>query len=352
MLVALPGHQLSPPRLRHAVWTSLRFELFSITIVLCGVVGLTVADLPQTRAFGLWQLMSLALAAIFPMMGTHTAYFRLVNRYNTLMLAGFLSNLMKLICLGGVSHFAPSVPNMVLAFAVPEFIRCLFLFGAIVFWKRGLDGPLDESKVDLQKIRNAGKWSTLQAICELPVAQLDRVIIGFVLPGQMLGVFAILKRIYALVNLATSPFYSTTIPEFAALANAGDIRGAFALWIKTMKLLAAVTFAAALGCMATSFIWMPLVFPVLQNHLLEFGIVLVSAVVAGTFVTSHSLYWALGKLRQTTVISVTTNLIYLGVLGLMTWQLGLAGAVGAFLVHVLLAASIKIFLLKKVLRGC
>lgn len=348
MLIALPGHQIGADALRAKVWRSLRFELVGIGIVVAGAILLGLLKLPQTAEFDTWQLLLLVLSAIFPVMGTHTAYFRLVNRYNVLMLAGFLASLLKLVCLASVSHFAPSVLNMVLAFTVPEFIRCAVLFAAILRWKNGVDGALEESAIDPAKIRQAGRWSTLQAICDLPVAQLDRVIIGFTLPGASLGVFAILKRIYAMVNMATSPFYSTSIPEFAARANAGDVPGAFALWRRTLVILFAVTTGAAIACMATKGIWMPLAFPVLQQHTVEFSIVLITAVVAGTFVTTHSLYWALGKLRQTTIIAVVSNALYLCLLAGLTWLGGITGAVSAFLVHVLLVAATKIFLLNKI----
>ena len=348
MLIALPGHQIGAETLRTKVWRSLRYELLGIGIVVIGAVVLGLLKLPQTAEFDTWQLLLLVLSAVFPVMGTHTAYFRLVNRYNVLMMAGFLASLLKLVCLASVSYFAPSVLNMVLAFTVPEFIRCVVLFAVILRWQKGVEGTLDETSIDPAKIRHAGRWSTLQAICDLPVVQLDRVIIGFTLPGASLGVFAILKRIYALVNMATSPFYSTSIPEFAARANAGDIAGAFALWRRTLKILFAVTASAAILCMLTKGIWMPLAFPVLEQHTVEFAIVLLSAVVAGTFVTTHSLYWSLGKLRQTTIISIVSNVLYLCLLATLTWAGGIVGAVSAFLVHVLLVAATKIFLLNKI----
>ncbi|QBE62525.1 lipopolysaccharide biosynthesis protein [Pseudoduganella lutea] len=348
MLVALPGHKIEAAVLKRSVWTSLRYELLGISIVVLGAIVLGAIGLPQTAEFDTLQLLLLALSAVFPVIGTHTAYFRLVNRYNVLMLAGFTANLLKLLCLVGVSHYAPTVTNMVLAFSIPEFVRCALLFYLIYRWNDGIEGTLDGGTIDRVKVRRAGRWSTLQAIADLPVNQVDRIIIGFTLPGASLGVFAILKRIYSLVNMATSPFYSTSIPEFAAKANAGDIKGAFELWRRTMKMLFSVTAVVALACIVSKGIWMPLVFPVLQPYNIEFIIVLVTAVAAGTFITTHSLYWALGHLRQTTIIAVGSNACYLLVLAAFTWLGGLTGSVLAFLVHVLLVAGLKIILLKRV----
>lgn len=351
MLIALPGYSISVQNLRRHVWTSVRFDLLGMAVVVACTVVIALMKLPQTEEFNMTEMLMLAVSGVLGVLGTHSAYFRLVNRYNMLLIAGVVSSLLKLICLALVAHFSPSVLNMVLAFTLPEFVRCTLLFIMIARRKKGVDGELAEKDIDPRKVRDAARWSTLQAISELPVVHLDRVIIGFVLPGAALGIFTILRRIYWLVNMATSPFYSTSIPEFAARANNGDIPGAFALWRRTMAVLFGVTASAAVLCLITKGIWMPLLFPVLEPYLVEFGIILVTAVCAGTFVTTNSLYWALGHLRQSTVISVVTNLIYLCMLGLLTWVGGLTGGVSAFLIHVLLVAGLKIFLLSKVDRS-
>lgn len=346
MLIALPGHRLDALALRRSVVRSLGFEAIGLAVVVIVIVALSLYGLRQFKEFSTVQLLLLALSAVFPVLGTHTAYFRLINKYNVLMWAGFLANVIKLVLLVVVSKYDNTLSAMVLAFAVPEVVRCTLLFGMVFSWKDGIEGELSGDQVNQRRIAEAGRWSTLQAISDLPVVQIDRVIIGLTLPGQNLGVFAILKRIYALINMATAPFYSTSIPEFAARVNSGDVPAAFALWRKTMKLLFAVTTVAALGCFALKDLWMPRLFPVLEAYQPEFLIVLASAVIAGGFITTHSLYWALGNLRQSTIITVATNAFYLVLLGLMTWSFGLMGTVVAFLVHVILVASLKIILMK------
>lgn len=348
MLVAMPGHKIGARVLRAAVLKSLRFEALALAAVLLVTGGLALSSLPQVAQFSWRDLLLLSLAAVFPVIGTHSAYFRLVNRYNVLMYAGFLTNLIKLAVLFGVSRYQPDLPSMILAYTIPEVIRCLLLFLLIFSSGSGIAGTLPCDTLREERLMEAGKWSTLQAICDLPVVQLDRVIIGFALPGENLGVFSILKRIYSLVNLATAPFYTTSIPEFAARANAGDLAGAFGLWRKTMKLLLCVTGAAGAACYASKFLWMPRLFPVLQDYLPEFTVVLLTAVIAGTFVTTHAFYWALGNLRQSTIIAVATNIVYLLLLWLLTVQFGLLGAVSSFLIHVIFVALVKIVLLRKI----
>lgn len=348
MLVALPGHKIEAAILRSAVIKSMRYELLAMVAVVVVACGLAISALPQVADFSGINLLLLSLAAVFPVIGTHNAYFRLVNQYNVLMYAGFLTNLFKLFVLFAVSRYHPTLSSMILAYTVPEVLRCLVLFFLIFRSRCGIEGALPVTELRQGRLMEAGKWSTLQAISDLPVAQLDRIIIGFALPGASLGVFSILKRIYSLVNLATAPFYSTSIPEFAERVNAGDLKGAFILWIRTMKMLFGVTAVAGILCYASEFFWMPRLFPVLQDYLPEFTVVILTAVIAGTFVTTHSFYWALGKLRQTTIISVATNVLYLLELWLLTVYFGLFGAVFSFLIHVIFVAAVKIVLLKKI----
>jgi len=345
LLIALPGHRIGHVELRRAVLRSFAFESVGIAVVLVLLATLSLLGIKQFGQFSTLQVLLLSVAAVFPMLGTHTAYFRLVNKYNVLMMAGFLANLIKLVLLMLVARFSPSISMLVTAFVLPELVRFLLLFCMIFRWRDGVEGQLDASAVNQRKMIDAGRWSTLQAICDLPVVQLDRIIIGFTLPGHNLGVFAILKRIYSLINMATAPFYSTSIPEFAARVNAGDIPAAFTLWRRTMKLLFGVSALAALGCFALKGLWMPYLFPVLLDYPREFFVVLLSAVVAGGFITTHSLYWALGNLKRATLITVLTNVLYLGLLWLMTWAFGLIGALSAFLVHVFVVATVKITLL-------
>ncbi|MDC8757608.1 lipopolysaccharide biosynthesis protein [Janthinobacterium fluminis] len=347
LLVELPGRQMDTPALRRAVWTSFRYELLAIGIVGAVALLLHLAGLQQIAEFSAPQLLLLSLSAVFPVVGTHTAYFRLVDRYNVLMLAGLSTSVLKLICLHLVAHFSPTVGNLVLAYAIPEILRLGALFAIIGADRLPLQGKLCASTVSHARIVKAGKWGMLQAIFDLPVVYVDRIILGFALSGENLGIFSILKRIYGLINMATSPFYTTSIPEFAARENAGDRKGAFALWIKTVKMLFVVVATAGILCYLSKSLWMPLIFTGLRDYLNEFTVVLVTAVCAGTFVSTHALYWSLGKMRETTLITVATNVLYLGVLWGLTSRFGLLGTVFAFLVHVLLAVSIKILLLRR-----
>lgn len=347
MLVALPGHRVEPDLLRQNIWRSLRYETIGVSAVLLGCLVLAIIELPQTGKFSFGDMVLLALSVVLPVMGTQTAYYRLINRYSMLMLAGLLTNVAKLGLLHWAAHGEPSIHATALAYGLPEVLRAMVLFGYIVCAKRGIDGTLDGSQIPIQRLKDAGRWSTLQAIADLPVAHIDRIIIGFTLPGAALGVFAILKRIFSLVNLATAPFYSTSIPEFAAYANKGDYAASFRLWRRTMILLFGATLGSAVICYLAMPIWMPLIFPGLADYPAELAVVLLTAVAAGTFITTHSFHWGLGKLRQAALITVVTNIIYLVLLAALTFAFGLIGTVSAFLVHVLLAASIKIIILKR-----
>ena len=174
MLVVLPGHRLGAPALRKIVWTSLRYEALAIAAVLLALPLLHAMNLSQIEEFSTPQLLLLALSAVLPVIGTNTAYFRLVNRYNMLMFAGLLANLLKLLLLHLVARFDPSVASMVWAYALPELVRAAVLLLFIFCASGGVEGALDASGLDPRRATEVGRWSTLQAICDLPVPSRSR----------------------------------------------------------------------------------------------------------------------------------------------------------------------------------
>lgn len=347
MLVELPGRALGAHELRSETWHSVKFECVGLTCAVLSCLGLGWAGMRQLAGFDAVTISMLAVAAVLPVSGTLTAYFRLTERYGTLMQVGLGANLLRLAAVYAVAQLAPSIFNVGLAYMVPEVLRCLALFGIIATAPSQLSGELSASTIDRVRMRRSGMWSAAQAMTDLPVAQLDKVILGLVLSGEGLGVFNILKRIYGVLNMATAPFYTTSIPEFAGFVNSGKLDQAFMLWAKTMRLLLLLVGTIALACFATKGLWMPFLFRELNSYVVEFVVVLVTAVVAGTFITTHAFYWATGRQRQATVITAATNTFYLLLLWLLTDRWALVGSMVAFLIHVSLAAAIKIFLLQR-----
>jgi len=346
LLIELPGRHLESSVLKQIILKSLGYESFAIIIVMIIAVILPIFQLSQVHDFSRIDLLLLSISAVLPTIGTLTAFFRLVNKYNILMVTGLVANALKLLLLYLTVNIDATLSNLVLAYFIPEFLRFAFLSGLIVISKSSLHGYLASVTIDYAKIFKAGKWATLQTIADLPVSQFDKIILGLALPGDKLGVYNILKKIYGVINMATGPFYTTSIPEFAIHINSKDMKGAFALWKKTTQILFPTVSLIALSCFFLKDLWMPFIYKGLSNFESELVVILITSVIAGTFITTHSFYWALGKTKETTIVNIVTNVFYLMLLYGLSLKFGLMGSVLAFLSQVIIFITIMILLLK------
>lgn len=346
LLVELPGRHLESSALKQIILKSLGYESIAMLIVMITAVILPIFQLSQIHNFSRIDLLLISISAVLPVLGTLSAFFRLVNKYNILMFTGLVTSAVKLILLYLTLNTDATLSNLILAYFIPELLRFVFLSGLIFISRPSLQGDLASVTIDYAKMFNVGKWATLQTIADLPVTHFDKIILGLALPGEQLGVYNILKKIYGVINMATGPFYITSIPEFATHINSKDIKGAFALWKKTTQILFPVVSLIALSCFFSMDLWMPFIYKGLSNFEPELVVVLITSVIAGTFVTTHSFYWALGKAKETTIVNIATNVIYLMLLYALSLQYGLMGSVLAFLAQVIIFITIMILLLK------
>ena len=347
LLVEFPGKASSAQLLKRHVLRSLSFEVVGIVAAFAVILVLSQLSFGQISVFKWTDLLLIILSTLLPTLGSLVAFYRLTDRYQTLMVVGLACNILRLVFLNIAWHVHPTVSAVILSYAAPEILRSGYL-GCSLFFRKSTE-PVAEDGPELQqgKIYSAGKWSTAQAVADLPVAHVDKILVGLALSPEALGIYNILKRLYSIINMATAPVYMNSIPEFARKVNRDDVAGAYKLWRKTILMLMPVSAFIGVVFFATRDIWTGFVYHGLVNYSSELFVVILTAVIAGSFITSHAFYWALGKKRQTTVITVTSNIIYLGLLLLLSAKFQLIGALIAFLIHVVAVVLVKVFFLLK-----
>ncbi len=348
LLVEFPGKASSAQTLKRHVLRSVSFELVGIVMAFAVILALPLFSLDQVSVFKWTDLLLIILSTLLPTLGSLVAFYRLTDRYRTLMVVGLLCNILRLVFLNIAWHVSPTVSAVVLSYAAPEILRSSYLGCSLFFMKSAGQAVEEGPPLQQSKIYSAGKWSTAQAVADLPVAHVDKILVGLALSPEALGIYNILKRLYSIINMATAPVYMNSIPEFARKVNRDDLTGAYALWRKTILLLMPISACIGIVFFVTRGIWTGFVYHGLASYSGELFVVILTAVIAGSFITSHAFYWALGKKRQTTIITVTSNIIYLGLLLLLSAKFQLIGALVAFLIHVSAVVLVKVvFLLKE-----
>ncbi|OEZ61622.1 lipopolysaccharide biosynthesis protein [Duganella sp. HH105] len=354
LLVEIPGKVQSLALLKRQVMRSVSFEALGglAAALLIIVISLPIFEISQINGFGRGDMLLAVVSMLLPSLGSLVAFYRLTNQYQILLMAGVCTNLLRLLLLFGASRYYPTTSAVIVCYAAPELFRLICL-AAYMFWyqKPGAAAAASDDVIDEGRILSAGKWGSVQAIADLPIANIDKVLVALVLSPEALGIYNILKRLYAIISMATTPVYANSIPEFAQKINTGDSAGAFALWRKTIWILLPVSTVIGMTAFFSRSLWIPFIFRGLAEHSQELLIIILAAIVAGSFITTHAFYWALGKKRETTAITVGTNLLYLFFLFTFSKFFGVSGAIGAFLLHVTLAVAIKVTLLLKERRA-
>ncbi|ELX13297.1 polysaccharide biosynthesis protein domain-containing protein [Janthinobacterium sp. HH01] len=348
LLVELPGKISSVAVLKREIGRSLLFELAGMATAFLAVLALMVPALhiSQVSGFGPLDAVFIVLSMLLPSLGSLVAFYRLTNKYQVLLMAGVSANLLRLVMLYGAAHWSPTPSSVIVCYALPELCRLTYL-GLLIYRKPA--GPVEpaDAPLDQRAVLSTGKWSTLLAVADLPVAYIDKVLVGVALSPEALGVYNILKRLYAIISMATAPVYTNSIPEFSHKLNVGDRAGAFALWRKTILILLPVATLIGLTAFLCRPIWVPIIYRGLAQYDLELFIMMLTAVIGGSFITTHAFYWALGKKKETSVVTVCSNLLYMAELLLLSHYFGITGAISAFLLHVSLVVVIKVILVLK-----
>jgi len=354
LLVEVPGKAYSLSQLKRQVLRSVSFEAIGVlaAALLIIAISLPVFDVSQIHGFSRGDMLLAVVSMLLPSLGSLVAFYRLTNQYQILLAAGVCANLLRLLLLFGAAHYYPTTSAVIVCYALPELFRLLCLAAYMALYRQAGDTAAEpDGEIEQGRILSAGKWGSVQAIADLPIANIDKVLVALVLSPEALGIYNILKRLYAIISMATAPVYANSIPEFSQKINTGDTLGAFALWRKTIWILLPVSTVIGMTAFLSRSLWIPYIFHGLAQHSLELLIIIVAAIVAGSFITTHAFYWALGKRRETTVITVGTNLLYLFFLYSFSKLFGVSGAIGAFLLHVTLAVAIKVTLLLKERRA-
>jgi O-antigen/teichoic acid export membrane protein len=195
-------------------------------------------------------------------------------------------------------------------------------------------------------------WSNLTSTLDIPVKQLDVVIVSTVVSAEAVGVYKIITQVSQVLSKVAHPFYQAIYPQFAVLvANAQAIRAA-KMAVKLGLLMLAVSVPLVSLMAVSSPWWLSLIF---GKALAAQWLVLTAYLVVQTFALVcqgiHPLFVAMGYVRQNLFIMALANGCFL----LAAWQLGqregLPGIVLALGIQVGMVFAMKTMIIWQALRN-
>ena len=333
------------------------------TALLCFIVAILVAPLigkifnwsPQLILCA--QIFSITIISHFS--GTPTAILRLLNKFNLVALQKFISAFTKILSLLIIYLYFGSLDliSAVVIYMITDFIGniLLIIFAFYQYDKNfGLKNML-KSKLpqNSKEFISFTLWGTLAEIVDIPVNYIDVFIVSL-LGNGMVSVFKVFKQIVGIMQKVTSPIQQSILPQFSELAAKNKNEDGYNVVLKIHKVSFKIGLVFSLIIGLSSPYWLKLIYGDLySSNWYILCLYLLIQTYALSYTTVHPFYLSLGKAKNSTIITLFSNVIYILLAYFLSINIGLIGAVIAFSVQAILAINLKrLDILKQLNRKC
>lgn len=286
------------------------------------------------------NIVIVLIASFFFNNGVVLGYFRATSQY------GMVSNIVV----------ASSVAKIAATVFLHKDIHALFLFTVavdMVIWASAMFYVVQ--KVGGIKIyavpsgyAKASIYGYFNQMLDLPITQLDRVVVGSLLGMEAAGVFNLIRRISQVLNQVADPLYQLSFKELTS----SDCRNDVSRRRNVIKKVVRIGLCVSLAALITSYLF----FDTMNEYLFSGGlqgykslfIVFVGlSALTVVFVWVTPLVIAVGYDKENVYIAVVANGVFLAVLALVCSYMNLNYVYIAFATQIILMLSMKVFLLKR-----
>lgn len=306
-----------------------------------------------------WDSAATAAAVVFcfeilaHIEGAPTGLLRLFDRFNYVAIHAVVMAAVKLIFVAAsMVLFGNNVVIIACAYCAADVIKSLTLFFIAVLVARrrvGLFKIVKARRVDLP----AGYisftiWSNLETSADAPIQYFDVFFLSL-LSSEVVGVFKFFRQLLSVLSLLSRPVQQAIMPQLAELIAKGLNNRAYEVVRKIEKVVAkVVTPCAAIACLVV-----PPALAVFMDPLYGacwYLFATLAALVAASIVFSaiHPCFNAYGLTKQSTVITLISNVVYLVVSYLLLGKLGVMAIPLAMALQYLIVIGLKDIYIRKV----
>lgn len=328
------------------VKTTLKYELSS-AFVGC-VIALLFADLYLSLLNLLEYSSSLKLALIyifFNQTGVAIGVLRYNEKFTELALQSVISALIFFVCAwigyfqgAGVEYFFMVYLGSLLV-GVLYIQLCCFKHVLALYTEQGGVG----NSFDKKAYRKFLYGVHLTTLADIPVKQLDNILVGACVSVGAAGAYRVIKQIATISTKLTGPFNQVLYPEINRLLANQEYTKVKQAMLKIISILMACSITIAILTSVTSNYWIPLLFSsdllVYQWHLIVF--LVVHAISTG-FMPIHPTFLALGFIKRLLFITLSSNFILVAVIILFGPTFGLWGVLGALAIQYFMTIACKL----------
>ncbi|XQW85918.1 lipopolysaccharide biosynthesis protein [Thalassotalea piscium] len=282
----------------------------------------------------LLQLM--CLYVLFNQLSTSIGLLRYFDEFKKLALQNIVASLVMFfsVTIGWLMEFSLSYFCIMAIFSLVMGNFIINIYSFLLFKKRFKPTcePLPKSKANALLKFNI--FAHLTNIVDIPVKQLDTVLVGYFLSAEVSGVFKLIKQIGTITTKFTGPVTQVLYPEVNKCLASNDVdKLSFVFW-KFTFVIGCIAIPSAIILGITSSYWIPIVFtPYYANYSFELACYLVVHAVSVSFLAVHPTFLALGYIKRLLLITIVANALFvIGVMFLAPFW-GLKGVIFAIFIQ-------------------
>lgn len=279
--------------------------------------------------------------AILPCLQTGglSSIYRLENRYFVLAISDVSSASFRCLLIYMMPEDA-SLTEALAIYVISEALKFLILllpiFYRIIFFE-----TKKIIKIVPSLIKQI-KWTWWGGIVDIPTNELDKLIVGYFLNMESVGLYQIIRRIGSIINIAASPLYQVLYPEAMKAAlekNHVLIKSLMVKFSLIMFLCGAIAFGFIY---TTTSLWGQ----AFSGELNEYSIQLVLTYIViqwGViiFIHYHPIFTALNGVKANAILTMALNLLFAILFVGGVYEFGIEGGLLAIFIHYFSTVLIK-----------
>ncbi|CAK3667004.1 oligosaccharide flippase family protein [Vibrio crassostreae] len=306
-------------------------------------------------------IVTLSFYLLFNLNNSSIGVIRLFGLYKNIAIQANLSVAFKLAFCFVVFSLELSFNWLVVFILISDVIANIYIYvcsrkSITNRFKISRTNDIENSKasIEYRKFFKFCMWLNLSGIIDLPLKQLDVVILSFFLSSNIIGVFKFTKQISKVISQIADPVYQIVYPIFTREVDSSSLD-----FIKVLNISLSIFFIGVFAFCSVYIFYDWAVVRFFSKDLVDFKYVIISYLFSNVLIVSsiciHPMFIAKGFVKYNAFINLASNSVYLVIIMFTSIYNSLYVAVLAFLTQGLLKIASKIIIIyqhenKKVLN--
>lgn len=295
------------------------------------------------------SILTILLGSLIVNNGTFLGYLRTNRNYSTVASIQISSAILKVVA-------SLTISSDIETYFIATVAIDIALWGTGIIYTIYTHNPIKTNRANpapsFPELVKFSYWGTFHAALDLPVSQLDKILISSLIGLEAAGVLDIIKKLSQVAGQFAAPIYQIIFPEYTKLLHEQKTKSLLKL---SVTLSAAILACGIALVVATNFAFNLINNYAFSNHLLGYKKELIAYLIiqslALCFIWAHPLCISLGKMKQTAYILIASNTVYLATIYLFAEKHSITAVIFAFTLQSSTLIAAKVYIIIDSLRA-